>query len=148
MKTYIDKNYQQLKKKLQNYCKHNCLEFDEDIFHDTLISCLEKVTDNSTFDNYLFVAFKTNLFREKDYHRNSMRSEMPEHYDYDINNTESFIDWNNLQETLKKKFGEDLVKMFNMSLEGYSVKEIENMYNQTGLTYKFNKIKKYCYSIL
>ena len=73
-----------------------------------------------------------------------MRSEMPEHYDYDINNTESLIDWNNLQEALKKKFGEDLIKIFNMTLEGYSVKEIEIMYNQTGLTYKFNKIKKYC----
>ena len=72
------------------------MEFDEDIFHDTLLACMEKVTDESQFMNYLFISFKTNLSREKQYHRNSMRDEMPENYEYDVNNTESSIEWNNL----------------------------------------------------
>ena len=147
MKTFIEKNYQQFKAQMKSYCKSNCLEFDEDIFRDTLLTCMEKVTDESFFGNYLFIAFKTNLFREKQYHRNSMRGEMPENYEYDVNNTESYIEWNNLQEVLIKKFGQELVDLFNKRLSGYTIKELEDESHITGLNYRFKKIMGYCEQI-
>lgn len=144
MDMYMIKNYDKLKLELIKYCKHNGIIFDEDVFHDTLIKCLDKVSDMSNFNNYLFVSFRNNMAREKLYHRNLMHSELPDNYEQSINDTEVLVEYNDLQRLLKQQFGEVLTEIFNKHLEGYSIKELEEMYNTTQLTYKLKKIKDFC----
>ena len=144
MDKYINENYYQLKKDLVKYCKYNGLKFDEDIFHNTIIGCMDKVDDVDNFKNYLFISFKNNLNREKQYHRNLLRDELPDNYEASVNNTESLIEYNDIQRLLRNKFGEEMLELFNKHISGYSVRELEQLYNCKQLTYKLNKMKQYC----
>ena len=150
MDKYINENYYQLKTDLVKYCNYNGLKFDEDIFHNTIIGCMDKVNDIDNFKNYLFISFKNNLNREKQYHRNLLREELPDNYElsdnYEVStdNTESLIEYNSIQELLRNKFGEKMLELFNKHISGYSVRELEQLYNCKQLTYKLNKMKQYC----
>lgn len=68
---YISANYESLKQHLIKYCKHRGLQWDEDVYHLTLLKILEKgrlkdMTPDGIL-NYVFMAFKTNSLRELQY---------------------------------------------------------------------------------
>ena len=78
---YINDNYSLLKNKYFNYCRENSLDFDEDIYQDTILKCYEAIakkgfladTSNQGIENYFFISFKMNIKREGQYARNCKR---------------------------------------------------------------------------
>ena len=77
---WINDNYQIQKDKLLAFCNDKKYEFDEDIFSDTYLKIYDKILkygikDDSDkgFDNYMFISFKVNTLREKQYARNQKR---------------------------------------------------------------------------
>lgn len=79
----INDNYEIIKHELKNYCESVGKSFDEDIFQDTILKCyllIEKqgeMKDPSYqgIKNYLFMSFKINMNREKQYARNQKRDD-------------------------------------------------------------------------
>lgn len=79
---WLNNNYTSQKQKLLAFCNDKKYKFDADIFSDTYLKIYEKIqkdgiNDDSEkgFENYLFMAFKQNLHREKLYARNLKRDE-------------------------------------------------------------------------
>lgn len=77
---WINDNYKFQKDKLLAFCNDKKYEFDEDIFSDTYLKIYDKILkygikDDSDkgFDNYMFISFKVNTLREKQYARNQKR---------------------------------------------------------------------------
>lgn len=78
---YINDNYSLLKNKYFNYCRENSLDFDEDIYQDTILKCYDAIakkgyladTSNQGIENYFFISFKMNIKREGQYARNCKR---------------------------------------------------------------------------
>ena len=77
---WLNKNYKFQKDKLIAFCNDKKYDWNEDIFADTYLKIYEKIMkygikDDSDkgFDNYLFISFKTNTVREKQYARNQKR---------------------------------------------------------------------------
>lgn len=126
---FIEKNYYVEKEKLKNICgKFNSLLFDEDVFHDTIIKVNETISNKryspEVYDKYMKVSFRTNLIREKLYHRNSMTEhtfnfEGCEPYTYSY--VESTIDFNMVIDLLKRKFGEKITLFYIDWLSGYDI---------------------------
>ena len=77
---WVSSNYEYLKRKMRAYCLNKKVEFDEDIFSDTILKIFEKIEKNGMQDNtpkglenYFFMSFKTNLARDKQYSRNTKK---------------------------------------------------------------------------
>ena len=73
---YIGDNYDKVKRNLLKLCNgFNEELFDEDIFHDTIIKIDKhlgkKLLNDCEYEKYMCKSFRTNLVREKLYHRNS-----------------------------------------------------------------------------
>ena len=71
---WINKNYEEQKSKLQAFCNDKKMEWDEDIFCETYLKIYEKILktplkDDSDkgFDGYMFMSFKINTIRSKQY---------------------------------------------------------------------------------
>ena len=149
--SYISKEYKTLKKCFRSQCKKSGLEFDEDIFHDTIIHCFDKPNiDISNIKNYLFCAFKQNLLRDKQYFCNSMHVDTEEYVVTDIpfDCTESLVEYNDIIQILEKKFGKELINIYKEHLDGYSIRELEEQYNIQNLNYKLKQIKQYALKVL
>lgn len=78
---YINDHYDALKWKYFNFCKEKHLEFDPDIFQDTILKCYDTIkkkgkmndTSNHGIESYFFLAFRNNTRLEKVYSRNKKR---------------------------------------------------------------------------
>lgn len=150
---FIGNNYELIKKTLKKELRKNRnLEFDEDVFHDTLLKCIEKY-DELKFQNddefiaYIIVSFKTNLKRDKLYAVNAKR------YDGEIEDFDSTfeydepklnMDTNILIEKINKVFGEDTKnKMVDWLINQLTIKEINKKYNCNNARYTIDKVKEY-----
>lgn len=152
-RSFINENYNEIKTLLKKECrKLKNLNFDEDVFHDTLIKCMIKNEtlnlSNEKFISYLIVSFKTNIKRNKQYFINSKR------YDGEIedfnacNNMKSFdknnIDINKILEDVEKNFNEDVKnKFYDWCINQMTINEINNKYNCNNTRYLIDKVKKY-----
>lgn len=71
LEQYISANYNSIKDHLLKYCKHRGLEWDDDVYHSTLLRVLErgKLKDMTPEGilNYIFMSFKINSLRELQY---------------------------------------------------------------------------------
>lgn len=77
---FANTNYEIYKKKWAKYLSQRGLEFDEDVFQDTIIKVYDFITKNGIKDdsdeglaNYWFKSFQMNIKREKQYSRNANR---------------------------------------------------------------------------
>lgn len=78
---HINDNYDLLKNKYKKFCIEKNLQWDDDIYADTILKCAEtidkrgKLIDNTPqgIENYLFMSFRINLRREKLYARVAAR---------------------------------------------------------------------------
>ena len=78
---YINDNYDTLKNKYKTMCVQNQLNWDEDVFSNTILSCYNAInkkgklddTSNQGIENYFFRSFKQNVKREQQYCRVSKR---------------------------------------------------------------------------
>ena len=148
---YISKEYNGLKKSFISQCKKYGYEFDEDVFHDTIIHCFNKPeVDLTNIKNYLFCAFKQNLLRQKQYHCNSMHTDCEDYVitDTPYDCTESLVEYNDVMNLLENKFGKELVNIYKEYLNGFSIRELEETYQITGLNYKLKQIKQYALKVL
>jgi hypothetical protein len=151
---FISSNYELIKKSVKRDLRGNRkLEFDEDVFHDTLLKCMEKYSDikfnnDEEFISYIIVSFKTNLKRDKLYAVNSKR------YDGEIEDFESEfknisyektnIDIDNLINQINVEFGEDSKNKFvDWLINQLTIKDINEKYNCNNSRYIIDKIKEY-----
>lgn len=145
---YINTNYEQLRKMLKyEWRKMETTEFDEDIFHDTLIKCMDKFNDKEFIENdfkaYIVTSFKMNVIRSKQYHDNSMRSDTDiETIDYEETNQFN-CDFVLILKDVKETFGSDSYEKFLDWLEDKSIKEINEEYNCKNTRYLIDKVKEY-----
>ena len=150
---FIGKNYELIKKSLKKELRKNRnLEFDEDVFHDTLLKCIEKYNElkfqtDEEFIAYIIVSFKTNLKREKLYAVNAKRYDGEiEDFDsvFEDNDSKSNMDTNILIEKICKVFGEDTKnKMVDWLINQMTIEEINNKYNCNNARYTIDKVKKF-----
>lgn len=110
---WINDNYQIQKDKLVAFCNDKKYEFDEDIFSDTYLKIYDKILkygikDDSDkgFDNYMFISFKVNTLREKQYARNQKRDGNV------INLSGAYEAFKNTELTEQEKLKSDLYKDF------------------------------------
>lgn len=109
---HISQHYDELKCKFKEFCRLNNLDWDWDIFQDTILKCHEligrKGLDNKTpygIESYFFMSFRNNIKREKQYARNTKR---------DLNMkaetvAELYEQWyNNTMQTAREKVLHDL----------------------------------------
>ena len=100
---FVNDNYNNLKKKWAKYLIDRQIEFDEDIYSETILKVYDyinkngiKDTTDSGFANYFFKAFNINIKREKQYSRNINR-------DRNIDATEELSKEINGEDELKLK---------------------------------------------
>lgn len=143
IKYFIDKHYNDFKVKLMN-CYSN-IPFNEDVFHNTLIKCININDDNleiKDIPKYIYEAFKLNSIRELLYHRNVKRD-----YTFDLDNIKKYyydtkLDYKNIINIINKKFGDNLTNLFyKWRCEGFTIAELEKQFNVNDLYYKFRKIR-------
>ncbi len=110
---WINDNYQIQKDKLIAFCNDKKYEFDDDIFSDTYLKIYEKILkygakDDSDkgFDNYMFMSFKVNTLREKQYARNQKRDGNV------VNLSGAYEQYKNTELTEQEKLKSDLKKDF------------------------------------
>lgn len=151
---FISSNYELIKKSVKRDLRGNRkLEFDEDVFHDTLLKCMEKYSDikfnnDEEFISYIIVSFKTNLKRDKLYAVNSKRYD-GEIEDFelefkDISYEKTNIDIDNLINQINVEFGEDSKNKFSdWLINQLTIKDINEKYNCNNSRYIIDKIKEY-----
>ena len=110
---WINDNYQFQKDKLQAFCNDKKYEFDEDIFSDTYLKIYDKILkygikDDSDkgFDNYMFISFKINTIRDRQYARNQKRDGNV------INLSGAYEEYKNTELSQEEKLKSDLYKDF------------------------------------
>lgn len=144
---WVAEMYEELKRGL-NTESQRCWSrpIDEDIFHDTIIKCIDTCKGNElTVDqlrNYIFISYKRNYVREQEYARNKNKVELPK--DFDIESLdESGVDYQFIKSKVIETFGENEWKLFEDYIYGAKISEIERDSQEKGLYYRFNKIKSY-----
>ena len=145
---FINENYNSLKSMMKReWRKLESTSFDEDIFHDTLLKCMDKFEEKEFNENdfkaYLTQSFKINVVRERLYYNNNMRSdtdvEIIEKETFDV----SYIDVNTILENVKSKFGNENYEKFLDWLDDKSIKEINEKHYCNNSRYIIDKIKDF-----
>ena len=110
---WINDNYQIQKDKLLAFCNDKKYDFDEDIFSDTYLKIYDKILkygikDDSDkgFDNYMFISFKINTIRDRQYARNQKRDGNV------INLSGAYEAFKNTELSQEEKLKSDLYKDF------------------------------------
>lgn len=150
---YINKNYDKIRRLLvYEWHKKHPTEFDEDLFHNTLLNSLKTLSGcnltEKEITNYIVAAFKSNTLREALYHKNLMKVDV----DVDITNLGESVemddlDYDRIMQNVEKKFGKGLYEAFKLWTEGYTIKEIEERLDKTQMTYQIKKVREWVYEI-
>ena len=141
----ISGKYYEIKSLLMSLCKrrHEC--FDEDLFHTTLLNCIkvlgETEMEEREMTGYIIKAFQSNEIRECFYFRNLLKVDLDVQYEEEDLTPSEELDYKMIIEKITKTFGEKGSEQFQLWLEGYCVREIEERYNEDDITYKLHKIK-------
>ena len=151
VKEFINNEYTLLKKNAKYEWRRKSNEvFNEDIFHDTLLKCLTHLQNKEMTKEelmaYFIGAFQMNCLRENNYACNSKKSEE------DINNinidgettiSSLSIDYKIILKKIEILFGKDYKEIFQLSMEGLSVKEITEATKYKTVRYKLDTIKNW-----
>lgn len=149
---YIGDNYDIVKYKLSKICSNfNGILFDEDIFHDTIIKIDDrlgkKILNDNEYEKYMFKSFRTNLVRDKLYHRNCMTTHTFDISEYETPYTlkyvEHTIDFGLVIKILDKKFGETLTRAYIDWLSGYTIKEVMDKHDIDSGYYYIKQMTNY-----
>ena len=152
MKTdiFVTRNYEKLKKMaLKELSFLSSKDACEDIFHDTLIKCIEqmelgKINEND-FIPYFAKSIKLNGWRELKYANNALRSDdecdFGELEEYSNEMNISSIDCNTILNDIENHFNSEYKLIFKMWSEDYTVKEINEYLNINNSRYIIDKLK-------
>lgn len=146
------KNYNMMKNKFYiTYRKATGESMDEDVFHDTLIKCAERLTEDEmatmteeSLINYTYIAFKNNMFREKQYARNRYKADLDIDECFGANDSSDYWDMRcQIKDYIIRHFDEKTFEeCCQWIIDRKSVKEIEYDNNDNNLYYKFKKVKE------
>lgn len=145
---FIANNYDKIKSNIsKESIKKLGVELDEDIFHDTLLKCVKTCNKlDLTIDqlsSYIFISYKTNYLRELEYARNKNRDDVDLSLIDDCKPDRLDIDYEKIKCIIVDQFGESEWKLFEDYIYGASISDISKESHETGLYYRFNKIKNY-----
>lgn len=148
--SYINANYDNLKRLLKGEWNkmYKNKPFDEDIFHDTLLRCIERFKEETTknendFKAYLVASFKNNLFRESVYHRNTKCvDEDVESFKIPVQQ-HTFLDYDIIMDAVEKAFDKSYVAQFEDWLNGMTIQKLNEKYNCTNARYNISRILKF-----
>lgn len=148
----VEHRFESFKKKMKKLSAKNDIIFDEDVFMDTIIRCMETFsTENasdSDVDNYFWIAFKQNYF--SNFSRNKFRNTVnfdeygdnifDDEYNSDIDEIVDLI-----KNEVKDKFGEEIYQAWIFHVcDGYTYEELEQYgYKGLNLHNEFRQIKRY-----
>ena len=83
--TFVGNNYTIIKRKISFWAYRNGQKINEDVFHNTILSCNDSINNNNLVfrnDNevyaYIFSSYRTNLLRDKVYANNKPKNELVE----------------------------------------------------------------------
>lgn len=143
---FIAKNLRSLIKSFKEKIAKSGLNFDEDVFSETMLKCNEKLKGKNLPDeemaSYFWVAFKLNTLRELKYLRNNTTDIIPDSSNEENLpfNEEKFEKVSNI---IIKHFGERLYTLFAMHANGMSYNELGKITDVNKLKYQFRKIRDY-----
>ena len=145
---FIANNYNKIKSNIsKESIKKLNIELDEDIFHDTILKCIKSCDKlDLTVDqlsNYIFISYKTNYLREQEYARNKNRDDIDLSLIDDCKPDKLDIDYEKMKYIIIDQFGDNEWKLFEDYIYGASISDISKENHETGLYYRFNKIKNY-----
>ena len=148
LSNYIESNYDNIKTLLKKeWYKMKHKNFDEDIFHNTLLKCMDKFNSSKFNENdfiaYLVSSFKTNVIREDSYFINSTK----DNKDVATIKKEIFdnctIDYEYLLNDICEIFNKEYANILEDWLNGCTIKELNQLYNKKNCRYIVDKIRKY-----
>ena len=148
LSNYIEANYDDIKTLLKKeWYKMKHKSFDDDIFHNTLLKCMDKFNSSNFIENdfiaYLVSSFKTNVIREDNYFVNSTK----DNKDVATIKKEVFdnctIDYENLLIDICENFNKEYANILEDWLNGCTIKELNQLYNKKNCRYIVDKIRKY-----
>ena len=166
---WVADNYQQQREKLRKYCSHKMIEWDSDIFSETVLKVAEKIIKKgiedptaSGFEKYMFRSFVQNVKREKQYSRNARRDRNIENINdlyEDYCNTTMSTATDKLLSDLRKDFsaiyvlsrveheyGSSLARLFTEKFYiGHTYRELQRRFpEQKKLRDKLLEMKRWC----
>lgn len=145
---FISTNYDKVKASLtMEWYKREKAEFDEDVYHDTLIKCIERLK-NKNFEpseimHYIVVSFKTNMLRDKTYACNKYRATDDIETIKVETDSKNDFDFNLILSSIYKKFGKNYHEIFLDWLNGMTIKELNKKYDKTNMRYVIERIKDF-----
>jgi hypothetical protein len=149
---YVTREYHALKslsKRIWNNLKIGI--FNEDVFHDTLLKCLETLKRNDLNENeylrYFSTAFKTNSLRQMKYAYHAQRTDAELDELPLFSNDSSTVDYNLLIERLNERYGNAQMNIFMDWLNGYTIRELNERHSRNDCRYVIDRIKKGALSI-
>lgn len=155
---FVTRNYEKLKKMaLKELSFLSSKDVCEDIFHDTLIKCVEQMKlgkiNEEDFILYFAKSIKINGWRELKYATNALRSndecDLGELDEYSSEINLSTFDYETILNDIEHNFNLEYKLIFKMWSEDYTVKEINECLNINNSRYIIDKLKvwvknKYC----
>jgi hypothetical protein len=143
----VEPRFKSFKDKIKKIAKTHNVDFDEDVFMDTVIKCIDtfptiNATDNDV-DNYFWVAFKRNSISSTT--RNKFRNAI------DINDADDIIDdqynedidiiSDTIKDAVKTEFGEELYNAWILHVcEDYTYTDLNDCgYGHLNLHNAFKK---------
>lgn len=127
--------------------KYHASTFDEDLFHDTIIKCMETLDKKELQENeimaYINSSFKTNILRDTQYARNIKKNEDDPYQIVIPISDKPKIDIDIVREDIANVFTESESDMFNDWLDGMTIKEINEKYESSKARYIIDRIKEY-----
>lgn len=144
----IEKQYAYILKCCKHECvKNNKVAFDEDVFHDTLLKCIEQLNNKELKQEdviaYIISSFKTNILRDGQYARNSKKSDNDPYIIIIPVSEKNKIDIGLVKEQLYSVFETLEADIFSDWLEGYTIKELNEKYEIKNARYIIDQIKDY-----
>ena len=145
----IESRFDEFKTKIIKYSKKCNIDFDEDIFMDTILHCAETCPDdcydNSSVDNYFWISYKQNVLTSK--YRNKFKDSIDidtsgidiidTNYNEDIDYIVDII-----KDDIEMKFGRDVCEAWILAVcEGWSDTELESIgYRIPNMMKTFDKV--------
>jgi hypothetical protein len=122
-------------------------DFNEDVFHDTLVRCMESLKEKELEHNeylmYFASSFKRNSIRNTKYACNKNKE------DIDINTHDiphtyyDTMDYDWMMSKLEVEFGKDNMLIFNDWIDGNTVNELNEKHSRTNCRYLIDKMRQY-----
>lgn len=136
-RVFISSNYKKMKQIVQRNCWKRGMNFNEDIYNDVILKCLQVAPEGIDYSGYIITAYNNAYW-------NKLKKPIPDELstvnELAVKDTDS-IDLDIIYKKIHNKFGPILLSLFKKWLSGWSVREIEELSGKDKLTYQFKKIK-------